>query len=90
MSLEGINRRGRKGLSVPAKTINPSLNFSRAKVLASDSLSNVRVSRGLRRFGKVPRLCTSNVTYQVCDIHQLPNRDQADIGRPTGEIMLAS
>jgi hypothetical protein len=49
----------------------------------------MRVSRGLRRFGKVPRLFTSNVTYQVCGIHRLPILDQADICRPsiTGEIM---
>jgi hypothetical protein len=92
MSLEGISRRGKKGLSVPANTINPSLNFSRAKARASASLSNVRVSRGLRRFGKVPRFCTSNVTYQVCGIRQLPDRDQADICRRTmiGESMLTS
>jgi hypothetical protein len=49
----------------------------------------VCVSRGLRRFGKVPRLCTSNVTYQVCGIRQLPDLNQADICRQIkiGKIM---
>ena len=65
MLLEGITCLGEQGLIVPAKTISPSLNFARAKFLASVSFSNVLVARGLRLLGKAPLLCTSNVTYQV-------------------------
>src|SRR5215510_15279438 len=53
---------------VPAKTTNPSCSLAWAKFLASASVSKVVVSRGLRCFGRMPRLCTSTVTYQVGDI----------------------
>jgi hypothetical protein len=53
---------------VPAWTISPSLNFARAKSLASLSVSNVLVARGLRLLSNVPRLCSSKVTYQVYGI----------------------
>jgi hypothetical protein len=53
---------------VPAVTISPSSNFIRAKFLASVSVSNVLVDRGLRLRINVPLLGTSKVTYQVCFI----------------------
>jgi hypothetical protein len=68
MSCEGMSCLGKWGLIVPAKTINPSPNLARAKFLASASVSNVLVSRGLRLRGNKPRSCTWNVTYQVSDI----------------------
>jgi hypothetical protein len=65
MLLDGIARLGKCGTMVPAVTISPSLNFVRAKSLASVSVSNVLVDRGLRRRTKVPRLGISKETYQV-------------------------
>src|SRR5258707_9287468 len=53
---------------VPAVTISPSSNFIRAKFLASVSVSNVLVDRGLRLRTNVPLLGISKVTYQVCFI----------------------
>jgi hypothetical protein len=53
---------------VPAYTVSPSLNFARAKSLASISVSNLLVARGLRLRGNTPRFCTSKVTYQVYGI----------------------
>src|SRR5262249_23747236 len=63
--LDGICPLGRWGFIVPAKTINPSSSFERAKILASPSVANVLVSRGLRLLGSTPRGRLSNVTYQV-------------------------
>ncbi len=68
MSHEGIALLGKCGLIVPAVTIRPSSNFVRAKLLASASVSNVLVDRGLRRRTNVAPLGTSKVTYQVCFI----------------------
>src|SRR6185503_20596827 len=53
------------GLIVPANTVRPSSSFERAKILASASVANVLVSRGLRCLGRMPRLRISNVTYQI-------------------------
>jgi hypothetical protein len=50
---------------VPAVTISPSWNFTRAKFFASVSDSNVLVDRWLRRRTNVPLLGNSKVTYQV-------------------------
>jgi hypothetical protein len=52
-------------MMVPAVTTNPESNLVRAKSLASASVSNVFVKRGLRRCTVVPLLGTSKVTYQV-------------------------
>src|ERR1700742_1155711 len=60
--------RGEEGLGVPAWTLRPSLNFSRAKSLASASVSNVLVIRGFRLLGNTPRLGATKVTNQVCGI----------------------
>src|SRR3954462_14205427 len=57
---------------VPAVTTSPSSNFDRANSLASASVAKVRVDRGLRLLTNVPRLGTSNVTYQVSVIHHGP------------------
>jgi len=53
---------------VPAKAVSPSSNFVWAKFLASVTVSNVLVIRGLRLFSNSPRFCTSKVTYHVCAI----------------------
>ncbi len=53
---------------VPAVIMSPSLNFIRAKFLASVSHSKVLVDRGLRRRTNVPLFGTSKLTYQVCFI----------------------
>ena len=50
---------------VPAYTVRPSSSFERANALASASVTNVLVSRGLRCLGRMARLRTSNVTYQI-------------------------
>ena len=65
--LEGTSCFGDCGLMVPAKTVSPSSNFSRAKFFASASVANVLVARGPRRLlDNKPRFCSSNVTYHVC------------------------
>jgi hypothetical protein len=66
MACDGMICLGVEGLRFPAVTTSPWLNFSRAKLLASPSLANVLVDRGLRLLGKAPRRSTSKVTYQVC------------------------
>lgn len=68
ISPEQMSCRGEKGLSVPAWTLSPSLNFPRAKSLASASVSNVLVIRGFRLLGNTPRLGATKVTNQVCGI----------------------
>ena len=62
---DGIALLGTHGLMVPAVTISPPSNFVRANSFASDSVSNVRVKRGLRLRTRVPLLGISKVTYQV-------------------------
>lgn len=68
MPPDAIARLGKWGMMVPAVTISPSSNFIRAKFLASVSVSNVLVDRGLRLRINVPLLGTSKVTYQACFI----------------------
>src|SRR4051794_39693423 len=68
MACDEMIRLGVQGLRSPAVTTSPWSNFSRAKLLASASLANVLVDRGLRLLGKTPRRSTSKVTYQVCAI----------------------
>jgi hypothetical protein len=65
ISSDEIALLGKWGLIVPAVTVSPLSNFIRAKSLASVSVSNVLVKRGLRLCAKVPLLGTSNVTYHV-------------------------
>jgi hypothetical protein len=74
---------------VPAWTIRPSLNFERAKSLASLSVSNVLVARGLRLLSNVPRLCTSKVTYQVDGIRH-PKMAHLEISRTPGQAGIAN
>ena len=74
---------------VPAWTISPSLNFARANSLASLSVSNVLVARGLRLLSKVPRLCTSKVTYQVYGICH-PNVAHLEMSRAPGQAGIAT
>src|SRR5262245_32590589 len=59
-----MSRLGKWGLIVPAKTAEPSSSINRVNALASASVANIFVSRGLRCLGGTPRL-RSNVTYQV-------------------------
>jgi hypothetical protein len=74
---------------VPAWTISPSLNFARAKSLASLSVSNVLVARGLRLLSNVPRLCTSKVTYQVYGICH-PKMAHLEMSRAPGQAGIAT
>ena len=77
MLLDGIACLGKCGTMVPAVTTSPSLNFVRAKSLASVSVSNVLVDRGLRDRTKVPLLGISKVTYQV---YRIPHPKMAQHG----------
>lgn len=77
MLLDGIACLGKCGTMVPAVTTSPSLNFVRAKSLASVSVSNVLVDRGLRRRTNVPLLGISKVTYQV---YRIPHPKMAQHG----------
>src|SRR5215213_6857114 len=66
MAADGIVRRGRYGLRVPALTISPSLYFAHANALASSSVKKVSLCRGDRREAAlVFGFGNSNVTYQV-------------------------
>ena len=64
---------------VPAWTMSPSLNFARAKSLASVSVSNILVARGLRGLADTPRFCTSKVTYQEYVISSKSFRTSRDV-----------
>ena len=69
---------------VPAWTMSPSLNFARAKSLASVSVSNILVARGLRGLADTPRFCTSKVTYQEYVIFSESFRTLRDVRLKSG------
>jgi hypothetical protein len=88
MAGDGIVRRGKCGLSVPALTISHSLHFSDANALASSSVKNVLLCRGERRAAALKsNFGSSNDTYQVLRASNGIDSSRSDERAPSPQKM---